>query len=170
MADERVRSRHHHVAAESSLAVRKIREAAGSVHGFNASTAIVVSNVLGSMPFYWFTNILALISLPATLCLLAPGLKTVFPSWLIKVSLISLVSWLSSVYIQLTALPVLQVSSNAQGKAQEQNTKTILSDAEETREHTARIIDALDTQTEGGLRDVLDAIERLGPSPKKPPN
>lgn len=151
-----VQSHGHHLAHAQRL--HPWRDLTAGLHSFNAQAAVIITDVLGSMPFYWATNILALLSLPATLTLVDSALKSVFPPWLVNVSLISLIAWISQTYIQLTALPVLQVSGNAQGAAQAANTRTILQDAEETRVHTERILDALRLDTEGGLADLRDDL------------
>ena len=150
-------SHRHHLA--QSARIHSPRALIEDVHGFNAKAAVVITDILGSMPCFWVFNVLAFISLPAVLTLVAPSLKDFFPAWLIKVSLISLVSWCAQTYVQLTALSVLQVSNNAQGRQQEHDTQTLLSDAETTRKHTTAIIDALDCNTEGGLKEVLDKTE-----------
>jgi hypothetical protein len=147
-----LRTRHEHVATAAKLNV-ELRKARGQVHGFNNSVAVIVPAVLGSMAFFWICVVLALCSLPAvttavdTELHLGIGLASFFPSFLIKASLIALVSWIAQTFIQLVALPVLQVSNNAQMALVE--------------EHTAVILDRLDTDTAGGLQIVLEAIHAL---------
>jgi hypothetical protein len=105
------------------------------------------------MAFFWVCVVLALCSLPAVTTAvdselhLGIGLASFFPSFMIKASLIALVAWIAQTFIQLVALPVLQVSNDAQMALVE--------------EHTAVILDRLNTDTAGGLRVVLDAIDAL---------
>ena len=139
-----------------------LRELTKDVHGFNAKLAVVVSNALGSMVCAYCFSFLALLSLPAILYAAHVIGK---PGALASAGLILLVSWLAQTYIQLVSLSVLQVSNNATGIAQEANTKILLADAETTRalavkleEAQAILIDAMDTKTEGGLKEILDAI------------
>ncbi len=153
MAPHSLRSRHEHVACAAKLNV-ELRKANGEVHGFNNKVAVIVPAVLGSMAFFWVCVVLALCSLPAVLTAFDTevlkgtlGLASFFPSVIIKVSLIALVAWLAQTFIQLVALPVLQVSNNAQMALVE--------------EHTAVILDRLDTATAGGVRTVLEAIDAL---------
>ncbi len=153
MAPKTLRSRHEHVACAAKLNV-ELRKANGEVHGFNNKVAVIVPAVLGSMAFFWVCVVLALCSLPAVLTAFdtevlkgAVGLAHVFPSVIIKTSLIALVAWLAQTFIQLVALPVLQVSNNAQMALVE--------------EHTAVILDRLDTDTAGGVRAVLEAIATI---------
>lgn len=151
-----VRSHGHHMAHAQRL--HPWRELTEGAHGVNQRVAVVVTDCLGSMVAFWACNALALASLPAVLTLVDSSLRPVFPAWLIKASLIALVAWVAQTYIQLVALPVLQVSGSAQGNALAENTRMILADAEQTREHTERILDALRLDTEGGLADLRDDL------------
>ena len=143
-------SRHrHHVAHAARL--HPWKDLTDDVHGFNARAAIVIVDVLGSMPCFWFFNLLALVSLPAVLTLVAPSLKTVFPVWLTKVSLISLVGWIAQSWIQLTSLSVLQVSNNAQGRQLDHNLHEIL-----------QAVSQLDTRADAIGRSLADLHEKIG--------
>jgi hypothetical protein len=151
--------RHSHLAAESGVALRETRRLAAGYKGFNAKTAIIVPAVLGSMPFFWFCCLLAVCSLPAVLTAFdtevlkrAIGLASFFPSVIVKVSLIALVAWLAQTFIQLVALPVLQVSNNAQMAQQEEHTAAILRGVEHAE-------DLLDLHTAGGLRELRDYLD-----------
>jgi hypothetical protein len=155
----RVNDRQHHLAAESGLGLHELRQVAATIQGFNAKTAIVVPGILGSMPFFWFSIALTLCSLPAVLSAFdhevlkdALGLTGFFPSVILKASVIALVSWIAQTFIQLVALPVLQVSNNAQMAAQEEHTATILTGVE-------RAEDLLNLETAGGLRALQDHID-----------
>ena len=158
-APKRVRTHRHHMAHATKL--HPWRELTAELHGFNSKVAVVITDLLGSMVCFWCFCLLALVSLPAVL--VAAGIlpASLFPQALLKVSVIGLVAWVAQTFIQLVALSVLQVSGNAQGAALAENTSTILADAEQTREHTAAILDAMNVETEGGLKDVLDAIHAL---------
>jgi hypothetical protein len=155
----RITPRQHHLAAESGVALGEARRIAADCKGFNAKTAIIVPAVLGSMPMFWFSVCLTLCSLPAVLSAFdhevlkdALGLMGFFPSVIQKVSLIALVSWVAQTFIQLVALPVLQVSNNAQMSQTEEHAATILRGVE-------RAEDLLDLHTEGGLRALQDHLD-----------
>jgi hypothetical protein len=158
-ARPRIEDRHQHLASEAALALRDTRRIAAGIKGINAKTAIVVSAVLGSMPMFWFCIALALCSLPAVLSAFdhevlkdALGLTSFFPSIILKASVIALVSWLAQTFIQLVALPVLQVSNNAQMAQTEAHTATILRGVEHAE-------DLLNLETAGGLRALQEHID-----------
>lgn len=154
-AHDLIEHRFAHVLRAARLSPREIRSAVGGVKGFNRKTAIAVPAVLGSMPFFWFTVMLALTSLPAVLATFDTevlkgqlGVAGLFPSVILKVSLIGLVAWLAQTFIQLVALPILQVSGNA---VQEQ-----------AEAHVAVVLDRLNEETAGGLGAIHTQITRLG--------
>lgn len=156
-AHPRIRDRSSHLASEA--AIGDVRKLVAGVGGLNRKTAVVVPAILGSMPMFWFSIALTLCSLPAVLAAFdhevlkdAAGLTSFFPSVILKASLIALVAWIAQTFIQLVALPVLQVSNNAQMTQTEEHTATILHGVE-------RAEDLLNTETEGGLRALQDHID-----------
>lgn len=165
-----VRAPHHHLA---QAATRKdLHKLVSEVSGFNPKAAVFVSGVLSSMTFFWFTIPLALASLPAITTAFDTevlkgklGLAAFFPSVFLKVSLIALIAWIAQTAIQLWALPVLGYIGNASQEQNDANVKILLTDGAVTREHTEKLLDAMDLSTEGGLKTILDAIE----AQKKPP-
>lgn len=100
---------------------------------------------------YAFT-LIALVSLPAVLTQ-AFGLH-IFPHWLVSVGLIALVAWIAQTFLQLVLLSVIMVGQNVQQAASDARSS-------KTFEDTERILDALNLETQGGLADVLKAIEAL---------
>lgn len=156
---ERISRRHYHLAAQSGVALREVRKVASETKGINRKTAVIVPEILGSMPFFWFAIVLTLCSLPAVLSAFdhevlsgALGLTSFFPSVILKVSLIALVAWIAQTFIQLVALPVLQVSNNAQMNQQEEHATTILHGVEKAE-------DLLSLETAGGLRALREHID-----------
>ncbi|MDQ6729407.1 MAG: hypothetical protein M3022_03670, partial [Actinomycetota bacterium] len=65
-----------------------------------------------------------------------------------------IINWVSSNWIQLILLPALMVGQNVQSAAADAR-------AVKTFEDTERILDRLNTQTAGGLKEILDAIHAL---------
>ncbi len=116
-----------------------IKRDLASVDGFNAKVAVLLTKVVGTMWCFYVFNGIALISLPSAL---ATGQLTV------------IINWVSSNWIQLILLPALMVGQNVQSAAADAR-------AVKTFQDTERILDRLDTNTAGGLHDVLEAIESL---------
>lgn len=123
---------------------RQIKLAVSQVEGFNAKVATAVTRGLGTMWCAWTFCFIALLAAPAAFRL------DLFP---VVVGLA--VVWLSQCFIQLVALSVLQVGQNTQGVASDARAQRTLTDTE-------TIIDALNLETQGGLRTVLEAIEAQG--------
>jgi hypothetical protein len=116
-----------------------IKRDIAAVDGFNAKFAVVLTKVVGTMWTFYVFNGIALISLPSAI---NSGNLTI------------LINWVSSNWIQLVLLPALMVGQNLESATADVR-------AEKTFEATEKILDRLDTHTAGGLRDVLDAVERL---------
>jgi len=98
---------------------------------------------------FWVFNGIALISLPSAI---QTGQLTV------------LINWVSSNWIQLILLPALMVGQNLQNVAADARAAKTFEDIETVKADMNTALDALNTKTEGGLKDVLDAIEKLAPS------
>lgn len=148
-----IHARQHHVAHAARLDRSEIKAAASTVKGFNAKTAVIVPQVLGSMPFFWLCCVLALCSFPAVIVafnneVLSHALPlTWVPTIITKASLIALIAWLAQTFIQLVALPVLQVNGNATQRQLEG--------------HVEVVLDRLDVETAGGLQVVNEKLDAL---------
>ncbi len=120
---------------------------------FNKRVALALTKYVGTMTCFWLFCVLALCSLPAVLSGFSV-FHSVFPSIIIKTSIIALVAWVAQTMIQLVLLPALMVGQNLQNVA---------SDARATKqfEDTELVVDRLDTHTQGGIKDVLDSIAEL---------
>lgn len=123
---------------------------------FNKRVAIWVTNKVGTMTCAWVFSVLALLSLPAVLSGFA-AFKHMFPHWMVSASLIALVAWIAQTYVQLVLLSVIMVGQNIQSAAADAR-------AAKTFDDTERLLSLMDTHTEGGLKDVLDAIQALAPA------
>ena len=116
---------------------------------FNAKVAVLLTRVVGTMWAFWVFNGIALISLPSAI---QTGQLTV------------LINWISSNWIQLILLPALMVGQNLQNIAADARAAKTFEDIETVKADMINALDALNTRTEGGLKDVLDAIHQLTPS------
>lgn len=121
---------------------------------FNKRIALALTKYVGTMTCFWVFCMISLCSLPAVLSLVVPHLRYVFPHWLIDASMVSLVAWVSSNFLQLVLLPALMVGQNLQSEASDAR-------AAKTFEDTEAILSALDIHTEGGLKVILDRLNEL---------
>lgn len=118
---------------------RAIRRAVGQVEGFNAKLAVVITRTVGTMACAYIFAAIALISLPAAL---SSG------------EVIIIVAWIAQTFLQLVLLSIIMVGQTVESAA---------SDARAVKEFadTETILDRLDVNTAGGIREVLDAIHSL---------
>ena len=120
---------------------------------FNKWLAVKVTSGVGSMTCAYLFSVLAIISLPAILSQFQ-AFHSTFPSWLVKASLIALVSWIAQTYIQLVLLSVIIVGQNIQSAASDAR-------AAKTFEDTELVVDRLDEHTAGGIKTILDRLDQL---------
>lgn len=111
----------------------------------NAKIAIWVSAGVGSMTCAWLFALLAIAGLRSAM---SPGN-------------IGLLFWFSSDFLQLTLLSVIMVGQNIAALAADARAAKTFEDAEATRADVLTALDRLDPETEGGLREVLDAIRLI---------
>ncbi len=130
---------HRYLPMVLRLSPRTIRHELQAVDGFNAKVAILLTKVVGTMWCFYVFNGIALVSLPSAL---QTGQLTI------------IINWVSSNWIQLILLPALMVGQNVQSAAADAR-------AVKTFEDTERILDRLNTQTAGGLKEILDAIHAV---------
>lgn len=83
---------------------------------FNKWLALKITGAVSTMWMAYFFTFIALCSLPAVLTLAFPGLKSIFPSWMISASLIALVAWFAQTFIQLVLLSVIMVGQKIQAE------------------------------------------------------
>lgn len=120
---------------------------------FNKWLAIKVTTGVGSMTCAYIFSVIALVSLPAILSQFQ-AFHSTFPNWLVKASLIALVSWIAQTYIQLVLLSVIIVGQNIQSSASDAR-------ATKTFEDTELLVDRLDEHTAGGIKTILDRLDQI---------
>ncbi|MGH2832362.1 MAG: hypothetical protein ACRDK2_06265 [Solirubrobacteraceae bacterium] len=156
-----VKARHH-----LSKAVRfnpsEIKHAMSEVEGFNAKLAVLITHAVGSMAMAYIFCLIALTSLPAILIEAGVLTNGDVPKFLTKPGLILIVAWVAQTFIQLVLLSIIMVGQDVQ---------SIASDArsENTFKDTQAILDAMNVETEGGLRVILEAIQAQSVPANKPP-
>ena len=127
---------------------------------FNKKVALGLTLYVGTMTCFWVFCLLALCSLPSVLSAFAPFAHT-FPSWMVKASIIALVAWIAQTFLQLVLLPALMVGQNLQNAASDARAAKQFEDTEQISSDMKAALDRLDTKTQGGLTDVLEAVKGL---------
>jgi hypothetical protein len=122
-----------------------IRRALRDVEGFNAKLALVITRSVGTMACAYVFGVIALISLPAAIN---------------SGQVIIIVAWIAQTFFQLVLLSIIMVGQTVQSAA---------SDARAAKEFadTETILDRLDINTAGGIKEVLDAIHAMANSRTK---
>ena len=129
----------HHMSGALALSPATIRRELEAADSFNAKVAVVLTKVVGTMWCFWLFNAIAFVSLPSAI---HQGSPTI------------LINWVSSNWIQLILLPALMVGQNLQNVAADARADKMFNDTE-------LIVDRLDTHTEGGITEILNAIGDL---------
>lgn len=106
---------------------------------FNSWLAVKITKSVGSM---WCAYVFAAIAIYGLPQALHPGGE-------------GLVSWVAQTFLQLVLLSIIIVGQDVQSQASDAR-------AAKTLEDTEVIVDRLDERTQGGIKSVLDAIERIG--------
>ncbi len=125
----------------------------GEVEGFNAKIAVLITHAVGSMAMAYVFSLIALTSLPAILIEAGVLSSSDVPKFLTKPGLILIVAWIAQTFIQLVLLSIIMVGQDVQSIAADAR-------SENTFKDTQAILDALNTETQGGLRTILEAIEK----------
>jgi hypothetical protein len=122
---------------------------------FNKAVAVWLTKNVGSMTAFWVFWLLGITILPS--CLHEMGVipsSWILPAFFMGFGFNLLATWFLSTCLELVLMPAIMVGQNIQNEA---------SDARAAKqfEDTEVIADRLDTHTQGGLKDVLDAIADL---------
>ncbi len=131
-----------HVVARR-LAVRNERGPVKTIDhvgtGLNARIGLKITLVVGTMWCAYLFTLLALVSAPSAFK---------------KGNSIIIIAWIAQTFLQLVLLPIIIVGQNVQAKAADERSVQTFHDTE-------AILHALDLTTEGGLTEVLRAVEAL---------
>jgi hypothetical protein len=132
----------------------EIKQAISEVEGFNAKFALLITRSVGTMACAYLFAIIALISLPAILIQAGVLTNSDVPKFFTKPGLILIVAWIAQTFLQLVLLSIIMVGQSVQSAASDARAEKEFTDTE-------TILDRLDTNTAGGIRDVLDAIHAI---------
>lgn len=106
---------------------------------FNRRAAIAITNSVGTMTCAYIFGIIALVSLPAAIT---------------SHSVIIIVGWVAQTFLQLVLLSIIIVGQKVGGEAADAR-------AAKTFEDVEAILDRLDAHTQGGIKEILDAVTSL---------
>jgi hypothetical protein len=123
---------------------------------FNLRVALKINNMVFTMNTFWVFCVLALCSLPSVLSgfTIFAG---VFPSWMIKVSIIALIAWIAQTFIQLVLLPAIGVNQNVQAAASDVRNLQMFNDLETVK--------SVQAEHSGKLDQIIEALhDSQGPS------
>jgi hypothetical protein len=119
---------------------------------FNKQVALWLVLGVGSMTCFWIFFLACLTVLPSVFQQM--GLHLAFPHFMKSFGFELLTTWLFSTCFQLILLPGLMVGQNLQNQAADAR-------ASKQFEDTEVIVDRLNTATQGGITDVLDAVNEV---------
>jgi hypothetical protein len=125
----------------------EIRRAVSEVEGFNAKVALVITRSVGTMACAYLFGLIALISLPDA----------------IKAGRPAIISWIAQTFLQLVLLSIIMVGQSVQSAASDARAEKEFADTE-------TILDRLDVNTAGGIKEVIDAIRAIGQPAGAPPS
>jgi hypothetical protein len=135
---------------------------------FNSHMALGITVGVGTMWAAYVFALIALASLPAILHQVSPSTFSFFPSWLLSASLLSLVAWVSSYFLQLVLLPIIIVGQNLQAKASDKRAENTYEDAEAVLHEAMQIQQHLAAQ-DAVMSQLIARVEALtGASPGAP--
>lgn len=144
----------HHLTQIVHFHPAEIKKAMAEVEGLNAKLAVLITSGVGTMACAYLFCLIALLSLPAILIQAGVLTNSDVPKFLTKPGLILIVSWVAQTFIQLVLLSIIMVGQRVQSAASDARAEKQFADTE-------AIVDALNLKTEGGLKTILEAIEKL---------
>jgi hypothetical protein len=131
------KSRRHHLAEVVRFSPSEVKKAMSEVEGFNAKLAVLITEGVGTMACAYLFALLALLGLKPAL---APGGE-------------GIIAWIAQTFLQLVLLSIIMVGQRVQSTASDARAEKEFADTEQ-------ILDALSLKTDGGLKAILDAIEK----------
>jgi hypothetical protein len=127
---------HWHV--DQAIRISGVRAEIQRANGINAKVAVFLTNVVGSM---WCAYVFAIIALIGLRPALQPGGE-------------GIIAWIAQTFLQLVLLSVIMVGQNVQSVAGDLRSQHTYDDAVE-------ILDRLDVNTAGGIKDIADRLDHL---------
>jgi hypothetical protein len=128
---------------------------------FNKRCAIWITTNVGSMSAFWTFTVLSIFVAPS--CLYAAGYID-WKSFITSFGFELLATLILSTWLELALMPAIMVGQNLQASASDARSAKQFEDVEEVRAELKTALDLLDTRTEGGLAEVLAAVNALASS------
>ena len=151
--------------AESPAKVAEQHKVDTPYQRFNKGLAVSITSNVGTMTSAYLFCVLAFLSLPAVLAGLGGPFGGVFPSFLVKASLIALIAWIAQTFLQLVLLPIIIVGQNVQAAAADKRAEATYQDADAVL-HTALQIQQHLAIQDAEISKIAAAIANLqGPAP-----
>lgn len=138
----------------------RLHPAQRGIRAFNARVGLAVTNAVGTMWAAYIFALISLLSLPAVLVGVIPSWRHHFPHWIISASLIALVGWISSYFLQLVLLPIIIVGQNIQAMAADQRADATYRDAEAVLHESEQIQNHLKAQ-DAEIERLLNIVRSL---------
>ena len=132
---------HRHLAHVVRFSPKAIRREMAAVEGFNAKVAVLITRAVGTMACAYLFAVIALLGLPTALAVGGEGI----------------VAWIAQTFLQLVLLSIIMVGQIVQAKASDARAEKQFADTE-------LVVDRLDEHTEGGIKAVLDRLDKLSAS------
>jgi hypothetical protein len=152
----------HQAAKPPSVRDERHLDHPSAVVRFNGRVGLVITEAVGTMWAAYIFGCIALLSLPYILYSVNKGVFSFFPSWLLTASLLSLVSWVSSYFLQLVLLPIIIVGQNIQAKASDKRAESTYKDAEAVLQEATQIQAHLLAQ-DRAIASILSRLEQPKP-------
>jgi hypothetical protein len=128
----------------------------------NKRVALWLTANIGTMSCFWLLVVLCLIILPSVLFAMGVISKDAFLiPFLTGFGFELMMTWIVSTCFQALCLPALMVGQNLQNEAADARAAKTFEDTEAVRADVTTALDRLDIHTDGGIKDVLDAIASL---------
>src|SRR5580704_2056288 len=127
---------HYHIG--QAISIRGLRTEIKIADGVNAKIAVFLTNIVGSM---WCAYVFAVIALIGLRPALEPGGE-------------GIIAWIAQTFLQLVLLSVIMVGQNVQSVASDIR-------SQHTYDDTVQILDRLDVNTAGGIKDIADRLDGL---------
>jgi hypothetical protein len=130
------KAHHHHLAGIVRFSPAAIRRDVKAVEGFNAKLAVIITSGVGTMACAYAFALLALVSLPDK----------------VKEGKKGIIEWVAQTFLQLVLLSIILVGQRVAGKQLEVQAAKQFQDTEQ-------ILDLMSTETEGGLKTVINRLD-----------